>query len=184
MREPLLTSRLILRDVTEADAALLFDLDSDPEVMRYIGPRPANDLAAYRDRIRTVNVPFQVHPWHGLRIIVDRADGDFLGWAVIRPATGFKYAREIGWNRPDEIEVGYRLRQSAWGRGIATEAATPLVNIALADPATTAVVGCAQADNVASLRVLEKLGLERISVVMLPDTSGPVVKLARTALMK
>ena len=42
------TDRLILRDVTEADAELLFDLDSDPEVMRYIGPRPSLDVADYR----------------------------------------------------------------------------------------------------------------------------------------
>jgi RimJ/RimL family protein N-acetyltransferase len=66
-----------------------------------------------------------------------------------------------------------------WGRGVATEAAAPLVQIALADPATTAVVGCALASNAASLRVLEKLGLERGGEVMLPETSEPTVKLAR-----
>jgi RimJ/RimL family protein N-acetyltransferase len=38
MREPILTDRLILRDITVADAELLFALDADPEVMRYIGP--------------------------------------------------------------------------------------------------------------------------------------------------
>ena len=59
MREPLLTERLILRDITEADADLLFELDSDPEVMRYIGKRPAPDVAGYRDRARTVYVPLR-----------------------------------------------------------------------------------------------------------------------------
>jgi RimJ/RimL family protein N-acetyltransferase len=62
MREPLLTDRLILRDITEADAELLFDLDSDPEVMRYVGPRPAPDVAGYRERTRTAYVPVQAHP--------------------------------------------------------------------------------------------------------------------------
>ena len=57
MREALLTDRLILRDVTEADAELLCDLDADPEVMRFIGPRPATDVASYRDRARTVHLP-------------------------------------------------------------------------------------------------------------------------------
>ena len=66
-----------------------------------------------------------------------------------------------------------------WGRGVATEAAAPLVQIALADPATTAVVACALESNAASLRVLEKLGLERVGEVMLPETSEPTVKLAR-----
>jgi [ribosomal protein S5]-alanine N-acetyltransferase len=179
MREPLLTERLILRDITEADAELLFDLDSDPEVMRYIGPRPAPDVSWYRERTRTVYLPIQAHPWHGVRIVLDCASGEFLGWVFIRPAPAFRYAREIGWTQPDEVEVGYRYRRSAWGRGIATEAATPLVQFALADPATTAVVACALAGNAGSLRVPEKLGLERVGEVMLPDTSQPTVKLAR-----
>jgi ribosomal-protein-alanine N-acetyltransferase len=179
MREPLQTDRLLLRDITEADADLLFDLDSDPEVMRYIGPRPADDVASYRERTRTVYLPVQAHPWHGVRIVLDRASGAFLGWVFIRPAPASRIAREMGWTRPDEVEVGYRYRRSAWGRGIATEAATPLVRIALADPETTAVVACALAGNAASLRVLEKLGLERVGEVMLPETSEPAVKLAR-----
>src|SRR5436190_3358617 len=97
MREPLLTDRLILRDITIADAELLFDLDSDPEVMRYIGPRPAPNAEAYRERIRTVNVPQQAHPWHGVRIVLERPSGAFLGWVFIRPAPASKSAREIGW---------------------------------------------------------------------------------------
>jgi RimJ/RimL family protein N-acetyltransferase len=179
MREPLLTDRFILRDITEADAELLFDLDSDSEVMRYIGPRPAADVEGYRDRTRAVYVPFQAHPWHGLRVVLDRAGGGFLGWVFARPATAFKYAREIGWVRPGEVEVGYRYHRSAWGRGVATEAAAPLVRIALADPATAAVVACALAGNAGSLRVLEKLGLGRVGEVTLPETSEPTVKLAR-----
>jgi len=179
MREPLLTDRLILRDVTEADAELLFDLDSDPEVMRYIGSRPAPDVAAYRDRTRTVYMPFQAHPWHGVRIVLDRTSSEFLGWVFARPATGSKFASEIGWARSDEVEVGYRYRRSAWGRGLATEAATPLVQIALADPATTAVVACASAGNAGSLRVLKKLGLERVGEVILSGANEPTVKLAR-----
>src|SRR5215813_2583704 len=103
MRPPLLTDRLLLRDITEADAELLFDLDSDPEVMRYIGPRPAPDAAGYRERTRTVYVPVQAHPWHGVRIVLDRASGEFLGWVFVRPATGSRHAREIGWTRPDEV---------------------------------------------------------------------------------
>jgi RimJ/RimL family protein N-acetyltransferase len=179
MREPVFTDRLILRDITEADAELLFDLDSDPEVMRYLGPRPATDVDSYRDRTRTVYVPQQLHPWHGVRIVLDRASGEFLGWVFIRPATAARHARELGWMRSDEVEVGYRYRRSAWGRGIATEAAMPLVHLALGDSATTAVVACALAGNAGSLRVLEKLGLERVGEVMLPETSEPTVKLAR-----
>src|SRR5215211_4309851 len=115
MREPLLTDRLILRDITEADAELLFELDSDPEVMRHIGSR-APDVAWYRDRTRTVFVPLQAHRWHGVRVVLDRASGEFLGWVFVRPATAARDAGQLGWTRPDEVEVGYRFRRSAWGR--------------------------------------------------------------------
>lgn len=179
MRDPLLTDRLLLRDITEADAELLFDLDSDPEVMRYIGPRPAPDVAGYLDRTRTVHIPFQTHPWQGLRFVLDRVSGEFLGWVYIRAATVYKFAREVGWTRPDEVEVGYRYHRAAWGRGIATEAALPLVRLALDDPATTAVVACALKGNTGSLRVLAKLGLERIGEVMVPETNEPTVLLTR-----
>lgn len=179
MREPLLTQRLILRDATEADAELLFDLDSDPEVMRYIGPRLWQDVESYRQRTRTVYLPWQAHGWHGIWIVLDRMHGGFLGWVFIRPATAFMFANEIGWVRPDEVEVGYRFCRSAWGRGVATEAAMALVQIALADPVTTAIVACALAGNARSLRVLEKLGLRRVGELMLPGGSEVTVKLAR-----
>jgi RimJ/RimL family protein N-acetyltransferase len=179
MRDHILTDRLILRDIMEADAELLFELDSDPEVMRYIGPRPSAEVAGYRDRIRSVYIPFQLHPWQGVRIVEDRAANEFLGWVFARVATASINAREFEWVRPDEVEVGYRYRRSAWGRGIATEAATPLVEYALADREIAALVGCAHAGNAGSLRVLEKLGLERVGEVTLADVHEPVVKLAR-----
>jgi RimJ/RimL family protein N-acetyltransferase len=179
MRAPICTERLVLRDVTEADAERLVDLDSDPEVMRYLSARSRYDAAAYRERIRGTYLPFRAHAWHGFYLAFDRATDAFLGWVIARPAPGHPFARDLGWTREDEIEIGYRFRRAAWGRGIATEAALPLVAVALADPATAAVVACARADNRGSLRVLEKLKLERTGEAVLPGVTEPVVILAR-----
>lgn len=179
MRDPIQTGRLLLRDITVADAELLFDLDSDPEVMRYIGPRPAADVEGYRERTRTAHLKWQEHPWHGVRLVFDLVGGEFLGWVFVRPATSYIHASLMGWTRDDEVEVGYRYRRSAWGRGIATEAATPLVQCALEDSATSAIVGCALTGNAGSLRVLEKLGLAREGEVDLPDANQRTIKLAR-----
>lgn len=180
MRESFLTDRLLVRDIAESDAELMFNLDSDPEVMRYIGPRLVNDASWYRDLIRTKFVPQQTHPWHGVRGVFDRVSGDFLGSVSIRSANASKDAQALGWNRSDEIEIGFRFRRSVWGRGIATEAVELLVAIALGDPTTTtAIVAYADASNVASLRVLQKLGLERVGEVLLAGTSEPTVKLSR-----
>jgi RimJ/RimL family protein N-acetyltransferase len=147
MRKSFLTDRLFVRDIAEADAEFMFNLDSDSEVMRYIGPRLASDASWYRDLIRTKFVPQQMHPWHGVRVVFDRESGDFLGSVSIRPASASKDAQALGWNRADEIEIGFRFRRSVWGRGVATEAVEPLVAIALADPATTAIVAYADASN-------------------------------------
>lgn len=178
MREPLLTERLLLRDCTEEDAATLLALDHDPEVMQAVGPPPAADVGWYVERIRTVYVPHRRHPWHGIRLVVDRATGRFLGWVFVRPAPASRDADAFGWHDPREEEIGYRYLPDAWGRGIATEAARAMLRIALADPATSAIVAAARRGNRRSLRVLEKLGLVPTGAVTLPDVDGPVVTLA------
>ena len=78
MREPLLTDRLILRDITEADAELLFDLDSDPEVMRYIG---SGQTGGYDDavvQIERMRLAWEVDGFG--RFVVERKDdGSAIG---------------------------------------------------------------------------------------------------------
>lgn len=180
MRKPLLTDRLLLRDVTITDAELLYHLDADPDVMHYIGPRPAVVVDWYRDRIQTVYIPQQAHPWQGIRLVFDRVSDAFLGWVFVRPAVHARYAREFAWTRLGEEEVGFRYHRAAWGRGIATEAASLLVQIALADPATRAVVGCARTDNLGSLRVLQKLHLVQVGEVSLPEFEQPIRLLTRS----
>lgn len=181
MREPILTERLLLRDCTEADAPSLFQLDHEPEVMRAVGPPPADDIAWYRDRIGSVYVPYQAHAWHGVRLVFDRRQGRFFGWVFVRPATASRDAEAFGWNDPRDEEIGYRYLPEAWGRGIATEAARPLVQRALAEPGTRAIVAAARSGNHRSLRVLTKLGLTRTGTVTLADDTDPIVILATPA---
>ncbi|MFG6107713.1 GNAT family N-acetyltransferase [Leptothoe sp. EHU-05/26/07-4] len=179
MREPITTERLLIRDMVEADGELMFELDSDPKVMRYIGSRLGDDASRYRDLIRTKFIPQQKHPWHGARAVFERESGDFLGSISIRPANESRDAQKLGWSRSDEIEIGFRFRRSVWGRGIATEAITPLVEIALSDPTTAAIVAYSEEGNAASLRVLHKLGLKRIDKILLPGEDEPTIKLSR-----
>jgi RimJ/RimL family protein N-acetyltransferase len=173
MRVVFETERLLLRHVTEADAPRLFDLDQDPEVMRYVGPAPT--FEAHVERIRTVFLPqYDRNPRRGLFLAVEKATGDFLGWFLFRPATGHKFASIIGWTDDAEIEIGYRLRRAAWGRGFATEGATVLMADGLADPAVPRVVACALVANGASCRVLEKVGLTRVRTTTIPGFDDPL----------
>jgi RimJ/RimL family protein N-acetyltransferase len=174
------TERLRLHGFTDADARLLLELDSDPEVMRYLGPPPTPTVEAYRERIRTVWLPYYAaHPARGFWAITEKATGEFAGWVFVRPATDYKFAAEAGWTRPTDMELGYRLRRAAWGRGLATEAAAELVRLTLADPAVTCVVAAALAPNRASTRVMEKVGMARVREFAIPGYADPSVMYAR-----
>lgn len=175
------TDRLTLRRFadTAADAALLLDLDADPEVMRYVGPFGLPTADAYQDRIRTVWLPQYARPGQGFFAAHDRPSGLFLGWFVLRAATDYRFAAEAGWTRPTDLELGYRLKKLAWGKGLATEGARALVARADADPAVTGVVSAALEPNRASTRVMEKCGLVRVGAFHIAEFAEPVLTYAR-----
>lgn len=174
------TERVRLRQFTEADAGRLVFLDSDPEVMRHVGPQfVLPDEGAYRERIRTVFRPYhEIGPDFGFWVAEERATGEFLGWFHLRPALDYRFAREVEF-RAGDFDIGYRLVRSAWGQGYATEVARALVRRAFEHPDPRAVVGVALVSNVASCRVLEKCGLTRVGEFALPGFDPPAAKYAR-----
>src|SRR5207248_2612760 len=75
------TDRIVLRRFTEDDAPLVFELDSDPEVMRYVGPYALPTVEAYRRRIRDEWLPADAaHPKRGGFAALHKDTGEFLGW--------------------------------------------------------------------------------------------------------
>jgi RimJ/RimL family protein N-acetyltransferase len=166
----------------ETDAQLLFELDSDPEVMRYLGPFKLPNIDAYHDRLRTVWLPYYTtHQGEGFWAITERATDAFAGWIFLRSATEYKFATEAGFTRPSELELGYRLRRAAWGRGLAAEASHALIQHAFANPGVTAVVATALMPNRASTRVMEKVGMSLIREFATPgfDHASVVYALCR-----
>ena len=152
MSASLETPRLRLRRLVPADEADLIALDSDPDVMRNVGS-PAGvkspEETAERVKRRVLDSGRGDHGGLGFWRVEGRADAAFHGLgALIRMPDG------------DDVEVAYRLACSAWGRGIATEAAGALVNHALGALALPRVEAVTYPDNVASQRVLCKLGFE------------------------
>ena len=145
------TDRLMLRRFTEADVGNLFDLDSDPEVMRFLtGGKPTP-----RDVIRNETLPRILHYYEryegfGYWAAIEKFTGQFLGWLEFRPPEG---------GNPGEVELGYRLRKSAWGKGYATEGSRALIRKGFTELGVRCVVAQTMAVNMASRRVMEKAGL-------------------------
>ena len=162
MTPTLETPRLRLRPLAASDEADLIALDSDPEVMRYVGsPAGVKSPAetAERARLRIRETQRGDYEPLGFWRIEGRGDRAFHGvGALIRMSAG---ERQDPGDADIDVEVAYRLARSAWGQGIATEAAGALVAHALGPLARPRVVAVTYPENRASQRVLDKLGFER-----------------------
>ena len=148
------TDRMVMRRFTAADVDLLVELDSDPEVMRYItGGRPTPREEIERDFLPAFLGYYERFAGYGFWAAVEMATGDFLGWFHFRPREG----GSLG-----EAELGYRLRRSAWGKGYGTEGSCALIRAGFTEHGVERVVAGAMAVNIASRRVMEKAGLRLV----------------------
>ena len=82
------TDRFILRDIEESDVQGIFDLDSDPEGLTYIGTPPIKTLDEARDTIKYIRNQYAEHGI-GRWAVIDKETSDFVGW------TGLKYEKEL-----------------------------------------------------------------------------------------
>jgi len=144
------TERLYFRRFRAEDAQLLFELDSDPEVMRFITKGRPTPLAQIQNEIilRFLDYYILVPP-QGFWAAHLRQTDDFIGWFHLRPNKTW----------PGEMELGYRLKRNVWGRGLATEGSRALLEEAFNAWNYEKVCAHSLAGNLASRRVMEKVGL-------------------------
>ena len=164
----LTTERLLLRPLRIEDAEAVAALDADPEVMRYLGGPNGTVESAAAWIVGLAHDPEDTGFWaaeHG---------GGFLGWLHLRPAED-PAEDPLEDEPPHEMELGYRLRRDAWGRGYATEGCAVLLSHAWNALAAPSVFAVTDEANAASRRLLEKLGLNPTECFALPDGT-PVVR--------
>ncbi len=139
------TERLRLRGWRPDDAPPLAAMNADPEVMRYIG----SGAKPYAEALERAGRLVWARPGKGLGLwaIEESATGVFQGWAGLIPL-----------DDTEEIELAYRLPKSSWGRGIATEAARPLLAYGFDELRLELIAAVTDPENRASRRVLDKLG--------------------------
>jgi len=141
------SARLYLREVKDDDLHLLFELHSDPEVMKFIRPaeKTLDETRATMERIYKSN---DYEKGIGLWICHEKNLNEFIGWFVLKPLE----------NTPD-IEIGYRLMKQHWGKGYATEMSNEMVTYCFNKLKLPKIAAATHPDNHASQHVLEKIGL-------------------------
>lgn len=144
------TERLYLRQFRLEDTTLLFELDSDPEVMRFITKGKPTPIRQIEEEILPRLLGYYTQsPPRGCWAAHLLATGEFIGWFHLRPDK----------LQPEEMELGYRLKRSAWGQGLATEGSQALVQSAFTELPYEKVSARTLLENLASQRVMQKAGL-------------------------
>lgn len=146
------TPRLILREMSQVDAEGMFIMDSDPEVHKYLGNRPVKDMDTIKIVINFVRQQY-ISNGIGRWSVIDKESGQFMGWA------GFKLNTEPCNGHINYIDIGYRLQRQHWGKGIATECSQACMQYGLSELKYNQIFAAAHIDNVASNRILKKIGL-------------------------
>ncbi|MFY9311091.1 MAG: GNAT family N-acetyltransferase [Bacteroidia bacterium] len=146
MKRVLETERLYFREFSIDDAQLLIDLNSNPNVIRYVDDGPVNDLDEAKRILTTIIFP-QYPNKMGRWAVHLKATNEFIGWC------GLKYVKEA-----DEVDLGYRFFEQYWGKGYATEAAKAVLDYGVYTLKLKNIIARAAKANMASIRVIKKLG--------------------------
>lgn len=167
------TERLALRRFTRDDLDWFAALYDDPDVARFLGGVKTRAQAETLFQERVLDY-YDKHPGLGVWMTTDRTSGEPLGFHVLNYIAGETI-----------IQVGFGLLKPAWGRGFATEGAFAMLQYGFAGLGFNRIAGMASHANVASLRVLEKIGLARRGDRTFPDPlyseAGPLAWFERDA---
>lgn len=152
------TDRLILRKMRTEDVDDLLMIFSDPAVMASFGGRLFDRVMMERWVRR--NLTHQEKYGYGLFSVILKAGELLVG------DCGLEHMEVDGC---PEVEIGYDFRSDYWGRGLATEAAAAVRDYAFAKIGLARVVSLIRPDNIASLRVAEKIGMVKTKEILRGD---------------
>ena len=147
------TRRLRLREWGEGDADRFYAVMNTPEVMRWLGG--VQDRATWDAAVARL-LSYQRDFGHTFWLVERRDDGDLLGFCGLKRVNADGAGPITG-----DHEIGWRLRQSAWGQGIAKEAAIAALDLAFDRFAAPHVVALTVEGNQTSWGLMHRLGMSR-----------------------
>lgn len=165
------SQRLSFQLLSEQDAALLFEVDQDAEVMRYINGGTLTSMQTIKDVMLPRMAKYRdPATGYGIWQVRRQADNSYLGWVLIRPM-GFNTATPS----LDDVEIGWRFKRSFWGQGYASEAALAVAKAVLGQNQHVKYLSAiAMPANEGSIGVMRKLGMQFIKRYIHQDALGDV----------
>lgn len=147
MKKILKTPRLYLRKLCTDDAEHFYRLNLNPNVIRYTGNTAFASVAEARKFLE--NYDDYQRNGYGRWAVMEKASETFVGWC------GLKYDEVTR-----ETDIGFRFFEDQWNKGFATESAVACIRYGFEQLGLTTITGRAMCANTASIRVLEKAGLQ------------------------
>lgn len=147
------TDRLILRELKSSDAEAFFAMDHNPKVHQYLWNKPVQKIEETIEVITFVRQQYVDNGIGRFAIILKKAN-EFIGWA------GLKYNTEEVNHKINFYDIGYRLDEKFWGKGYASEASFAWLKYAFETMNIKTIEAAAHAENVASNRILQKMGMQ------------------------
>lgn len=159
MKLPIITERLTLRKITIDDIDNIFQLDSNPDVMKYVGVPPVKLKEESAKMIENIINQYK-NNGTGRLAVSEKESNQFIGWCGIKLLTdkvnGFK----------NVYELGYRFLPEFWGKGYATESALASLDLGFNQLNANKIYAYADIDNESSNHILTKLGFENKGVFL------------------
>ncbi len=156
------TERLILREIVPEDLDGMFELDADPEVHRYLGNKPVVSKEQTIEIIKNVRQQYidnGIARW----AVIEKSSNNFIGWS------GLKLENKPTNNHVNYYDIGYRFLKKYWGQGYAYESANASLQYAFHQLKVSEVFASAACDNIASNKILQKIGLQFIETFYYDD---------------
>jgi [ribosomal protein S5]-alanine N-acetyltransferase len=140
------TARTLLRRLTVDDAEDFYTLNLDKEVLKYTGDQPFENMEAAKDFL----IHYDQYEKYGVGrlAVIEKSSSKFIGWC------GLKYNPQI-----NEYDIGFRFFRAYWNKGFATETAKKCLEVGFNQWGIERIVGRAMKENMASIKVLEKLAM-------------------------
>jgi ribosomal-protein-alanine N-acetyltransferase len=161
------TPRLLLRKKVVEDAPFFLELNSNLLVTQYTGDGAFENLQAAEAIVKYVIDQYE-NNGYGRWMVVEKETNHPIGWC------GLKFHADT-----KETDIGYRLLESTWGKGYATESAKACIAYGFKHFNLNRVIGNAMKKNTASINVFKKLGMTYLKDTLIDNIDSVTYELKK-----